>query len=216
VYDDRHELDRRHVTAIAKAVELIEVRVPFAGHPAAGLLVEAGLLSYLVIQLIDESFDPDDFARRYIGLAPQTAAYNASLAAFLPAERLADKLRHARFAVKRQPASLAYRHLLSDLLMQAGEHDAAVAMLQELAEQHSSAAETHFALAIALEGAGRIPEAAAASRAALARAPHSPTLWRLLGRLAWRQNRPTAVLTATINTTWEWLPRWRRRFTAGR
>ncbi|MFL5285545.1 MAG: tetratricopeptide repeat protein [Rhodopila sp.] len=183
IYDNRHELDAQQVARIAQSVDMIAVPAPFAGHPAGGMLVEAGLLSGMVRQLIDDAFDVEVFAAEYAAAAPQTAAYNASLATVLPANRLEDRLRAARRAVAMQPASPVYRHLLSHLLGEAGAHEEAVAILRELAERNNAIPELHHALALALERAGRLAEAVAASRAGLALAPDSPTLWALLGRL---------------------------------
>lgn len=183
LYDDRNERERRQVARIGQHVDLYEIRVPFAGHPATGMLVETRLLSPTVRGLIAGGFDPAAFAAAYDAAAPHTAAYSAHLAASLPDDRAAERVCLARRAVELRPENDAYRNLLGDALAKAGAHDEAVGVLHELIERNGSVPELHYALAVALEQAQRRDEAIVAARTALALAPDSPMLWLVLGRL---------------------------------
>jgi tetratricopeptide (TPR) repeat protein len=189
VYDNQNALDSQHVARIARSVALTEVGLEFAGHPAGGALVETGLLSRMVRQMIAGDFDAPTLVAEFAARSPATAAYFANQAATLPENQVQEKLHLMRRVVELQPGGV-YSHQLSDLLSRSGAHDEALAIQRSLIAAYGDSAELNYALALTLERAGRLSEATEAARAALARAPDSATLWLLCGRLLSASGQP--------------------------
>jgi tetratricopeptide (TPR) repeat protein len=191
VYDNQFALDCLHVAKIAQTVPVTEIPIPYSGHPTDRVLVEAGLLSGLVRQLIEGDFDPHAFARELAARAPETPAYHINRAAALPAGNVDERLQLTRRAAALAPQSPLYQWHLSEALSKAGRHKEALLIVRRVAAAMPGDPEVLNALSRTLERAHRLPEAIDAAAQAVALAPDAGTRRERLAALLARDNRLT-------------------------
>jgi pimeloyl-ACP methyl ester carboxylesterase len=83
VYDPFHALDAAHARLIAARQQAVHLRVPFADHHPDRMLVEMGMLSQTLQDLLRDRFDPLAFARWRRSARRWNADYMANCAAAL-------------------------------------------------------------------------------------------------------------------------------------
>jgi hypothetical protein len=64
IFYDPRDYDAGHVALYEAETEVTRVHVPFVGHPATGMLSDSRLLPDTVAQILDGSFDHQDFRKR--------------------------------------------------------------------------------------------------------------------------------------------------------
>jgi tetratricopeptide (TPR) repeat protein len=65
VYDP-FDPDRRHAELFRRRTRVVDVRLPNVGHPATGAIAEAGLLTDLVVDVVNDRLDVDQMTRRVL------------------------------------------------------------------------------------------------------------------------------------------------------
>ena len=54
---DPHDLDARHVELYRPCTEIIDIRLPYCGHPASGFMVDTGILQQAILDLCHGALD---------------------------------------------------------------------------------------------------------------------------------------------------------------
>lgn len=128
--------------------------------------------------------DAENLLRRAIELAPEfdAARHNLALILFRQA-RPADARVEVDRLLARDPADRAARNLLAAVLSQLGEHDASIALYEELLAEHDGHPWLWLSHGHGLKTVGRTPEAIAAYRRAVAIRPETGEAWWSLANL---------------------------------
>ena len=124
VYDPE-DADQRQVDMYRGHTRVVDVRLATVGHPAIGAIAGANLLSDLVIGVVENRLDPDDFVRRMAQQHQGTAAFHFVMSTRAEAE--CDRIAHAALAAQMSPGHLGYVLGHASLLAAAGSFDEAEA-----------------------------------------------------------------------------------------
>jgi len=161
---DPWDADAAHADRIAEDISIIRLRVPFAGHPAGVYLLDAGLLTGLVMQVLDGTLDPAATSRALRQTRRSVAAYYGGLALRQPAWHADLAVALAQQGADLAPGISPPHHALARCLSAAGRLPEAVAAHRKVAELDrnpgflmyhsfdlSRAGDAEGALAVALE-----------------------------------------------------------------
>jgi lysophospholipase L1-like esterase len=120
---DPHDPDRYHVDLFRGRTNVIDISIPYGGHPLTGYLVEAGLLKELVLDIICARLDPARLRCRAREARKSTPQYFQvlSLRSRQPSARIALARRAATLA----PDNLGYLVHLGYVLAQFGRFEEA-------------------------------------------------------------------------------------------
>ncbi|KRE02262.1 hypothetical protein ASE63_07835 [Bosea sp. Root381] len=125
VFYDPHDDDARHVALMARQCSVIPVRLRHAGHPSSTFLLETGLLSRVILDLIRGSADVPAIelaARRARRRSPK---YLATLAHQMPERRMHTKIGLLRAALALSPQDAGYASELAEAFAAAGRFEEA-------------------------------------------------------------------------------------------
>lgn len=128
--------------------------------------------------------DAENLLRRAIELAPEfdAARHNLALILFRQARPAEARVEVDRL-LARDPGDRAARNLLAAVLSQLGEHDASIALYEELLAEHDGHPWLWLSHGHGLKTVGRTPEAIAAYRRAVAIRPETGEAWWSLANL---------------------------------
>lgn len=172
VFFDPHDDDARHVALMARHCSLVPVRLRHAGHPSGPFLMETGLLSGTVLDLLKGGADVPAIEIAARLARRRSPKYLATLAYRMPKRRGQTRIDLLHQAVALAPRDAGYASDLAEAYTQAGR-------LEEAGEMHRQALAldgTHPVLrhryAWHLLHSGRYDEAEALSAALVAEAPN--------------------------------------------
>ena len=114
-YDPR-DLDARHVALFRERMEIHDVRLPGAGHPATGYLAELGLLQRLVLEAADGTCNAHAFAAEAFAARRRSPQYYCALSQRPRARSWKSALARRAFELARSDAGYAsaYAEALAD------------------------------------------------------------------------------------------------------
>ncbi len=163
--------------------ELYRVRLPEENPPARSARLRTGLAELLHIR--GARGEAQGLLREALGLGADYQTRMKAGALFRDAGRVEEALAIFRAAASDQPDTPHAFFEAGDLLSERGDHAGAAAALETAARLSPDSAGVRAALGAALLGAGRVEEAVASFRAALALdAAHAAALGPLAGILA--------------------------------
>ncbi|MFB9048160.1 tetratricopeptide repeat protein [Sphingobium indicum] len=108
VYDPRHALDAQHYETFKRRANVIPLRVPHGGHPAGGVLAQAGLLKGLVLDVLSADFDPRSYEVTLRGVRVQNSQYLFTVARRLKPYHSRLRLILAEMALSRDTSPHVY------------------------------------------------------------------------------------------------------------
>lgn len=181
--------DARHVDAIAAEVPIVPLAIPHGGHPVSTFLAESGLLRPLLVAMLYDSFDAAAFARAARARRGTCVSYLAELSERQPAHRQRLALALARRATAVQPNHLIALTSLGRRLSAAGQHDEAIAALEQAVTLSGRNIGCTVPLAEALAAAGRRGDAIMVAQDVANEHPARGHLRHWLGWLQWRDDR---------------------------
>lgn len=128
--------------------------------------------------------DAENLLRRAVELAPEfdAARHNLALILFRQARPAEARVEVDRL-LARDPADRAARNLLAAVLSQLGEHEASIALYEQLLGEHDGHPWLWLSHGHGLKTVGRTPEAIAAYRRAVAIRPETGEAWWSLANL---------------------------------
>ena len=155
---DPHGMDRLHADLIAADTPVRRLRVPFGGHPVGTFLLDAGLLSDLVLQTLDGTLDPAAGEAAVRAARRRVAVYFSTLAARQPPWRPGLAVSLAEQAVRLAPDRPEGHYALALRLAAAGRHAEALRAHEATAARDRNPGYM-FAHSAALHRAGDTPAA---------------------------------------------------------
>jgi len=158
VYDTRIE-DAQHAALISADTEIVEIKLPYTGHPSTTALGEVGLLRPLVLQALSGELDVPAFRKSALKARRQSPKHLAQLASAQPEHRLRCALDIAQKAVELAPYNGFGLLALARLQSRMGLHDQAIEHIRPMAKNVARDIHYFVHLADMLAAAGRYPEA---------------------------------------------------------
>lgn len=154
-------MDGWHGRRIAEDVDAVLIGLPHTAHPVATFLSEIGLLTDLVMRVLNGDLDAAAFRREARSRRRLSGVYLGELAQQQPLWRPKLAIALARRAVLANPISPHAGLSLSRLLSREGLHDEALATLDPIVRAHDREIGYLIEQGQALAMAGRAPEARA-------------------------------------------------------
>lgn len=224
VFYDPRTIDRLHAEKISQRYPTTHVRMPYAGHPVIGILLETGCLKLALEQVVQGSFHARDFERLLRQVRSQSGKYLISLARQLPQRHLQLKLRLAGQAVERSPMSATCASFMGIALDEAARFEEANRWFSRSATLRSDDPVTLELQARHLVRSGRVQVAAAIAARAYQLAPRQSRVARthaltrlalgrapgallLLLRATDRSFRPLVASLLDVLRVWAWRAR---------
>ncbi|WP_091740279.1 tetratricopeptide repeat protein [Phenylobacterium immobile] len=180
VYDPLTE-DRQHAELYAATGDVTLVPAPHSGHPCGVLLTQSGLLTPLISDVLNNTFDAAHFRQEAERLGKDTPQFLIEQA--LRAEGRQERRRLAEMAYAAFPGNPSALRLMAQTSLAVGDHAAAAIAAQALVALEPQFQTNLFLLSQAHASAGRLEPAIAILRELVERPDHPPEFDRRLRAL---------------------------------
>jgi hypothetical protein len=122
VYDP-FDADRRHAELFRRRTRVIDVRLPNVGHPATGAIAESGLLTDLVVDVVNDRLDVAAMTRRVLEAHEGSPQHHYVMSGRACLRR--NRLAHAARAAAMAPEHFGFVAHYASLLAAAGRFEEA-------------------------------------------------------------------------------------------
>ena len=122
VYDPL-DADRRHAELFRRRTRVIDVRLPNVGHPATGAIAESGLLTDLVVDVVNDRLDVSAITRRVLEAHEGSPQHHYVMSGRARLRR--NRLAHAARATAMAPEHFGFAAHYASLLAAAGRFEEA-------------------------------------------------------------------------------------------
>lgn len=177
--------DRWHGERIEADVPVQSILLPYTSHPVTTYIYEGGLLSPMLKDLLDGTFDPRTFRQMARRHRARSGIYLGELAAAQPLRRQAAALALAQRAIDISPAGAHARVSLAGILSRDGRHDEAVEILTTVVEENARGFPYLVHLGHALLATGRVKDARAVVEEILDQATNFAHLYAWAAHIGW-------------------------------
>lgn len=130
-YDPEHDMDNRHAQQLAEAGPTHLIRVPYAAHPVGNALVEMGLMSWVIDEIVGGNADPVAMNETIAAAAHKSPTLLFAKARHFEGE---ERLNIAQRAFEIDPDRVRVRFKFGLELLRAGRRTDADDMLRPLME----------------------------------------------------------------------------------
>lgn len=182
---DPKSMDGNQVSRLSQDIRIVEIPLPYSGHPATTYLQEADLLEPLVMAVLHDTLDPE-FTRTEARARRKTSmAYLNELTRIQPPWRKRMALGLARYASRLAPDDPNAMWALANQLVSTGAHDEALPLFERAIQTAGRLPTLLNSYANGLMAAGRFSEAFEIAREVLDLRPGKAHLLAWYAHVAW-------------------------------
>ena len=207
---DPHNIDKRHVTLLARHFSFDAIALERSGHPVTGFLAEIRLLQPLILSVCDTSFDRATFMAQVRAGQAQSAQYLIGVAEAVHRRHRPKRLALLQEAVRLAPESLAAICRLAIELRHARRYEEAFALHRRTLDMAPGHPNMLLQYGMTLEHAGALDAALAVQEELCATAVDAEIYQPRLAIL--HEKRHARVPHVPAGAFWRRLRAWRPGF----